>query len=107
MTVQTKLDVALLVSKTLRRRLLQASGILVLLALVFVGLLFVVAEPVVKSGPGWLLYFLVGVPILSILGAVCAFVYWLVTVIQAAILGTAVDDVIEEAERRGLIDRDE
>lgn len=104
---QSKYDLALLVSKRLRRRLLKFSGILVLPAVSFVGILLVIPDHALSSGPVWLIYFVFAVPVLSVLGAVYTFVYWLVTIVQAAILGTAVDDVIDEAERRGLIDRDD
>lgn len=78
-----------------------------LVAVAFVGSLFVIPDHVFKSGPAWLIYFFFAVPLLSILGVVYTFVYWLITIVHAAILGTAVDDMIDKAERRGLIDRHE
>jgi hypothetical protein len=50
--------------------------------------------------------FLVGVPTLSIAGAAFGFAAWVGISIRAAVFGTAVDVVLDEAARRGLIDRD-
>ena len=100
-------ELALLVSKRLRRQLLKASGFLVLTAVVFTVICFVMPQPLWASVPVGPRYFLVGVPILSIAGAAFGFAAWVGISIRAAIFGIAADDVLSEATRRGLIDRDE
>ena len=96
-------ELALLVSKRLRRRLLKASGILALVAIGFTIICLEVPPSMWISAPVGFRYLLVGVPILSIAGAAFGFASWVGISIRAAILGTAVDDVLDEAARRGLI----
>jgi hypothetical protein len=100
-------ELALLVSKRLRRRLLKASGILALVGVGFTIICLAVPRSMWSSAPIQVSYFFVGVAILSIAGAAFGFATWAGISIRAAILGTAVDEVLDQAARRGLIDRDE
>ena len=98
---------ALLVSKRLRRKLLKASGILALVAIGFTLICLAVPQPIWISAPNGLRLFLVFGLVLSAAGAAFGSAAWLGISIRAAIFGTAAEDLLDEATRRGLIGRDE
>ena len=99
-------ELALLVSRRLRRRLLKASGVSALVAVGFMAVCLAVTQSAWSSAPDGLRFFLVGVPTLSIAGAAFGSAAWAGISIRAAIFGAAVDDVLNEAVRRGLADKD-
>lgn len=100
-------ELALLVSKRLRRRLLKASGILALVGFVSAIVYLAIPSPMWASTPHGLRFVFVGVLVLSLAGSAFGFAAWVGTSIRAAIFGIAAEDVLDEAARRGLIDRDE
>lgn len=98
-------EIALLVSKRLRRTLLKGCGALAIVAIVFILVDVAIPRSSWASMPDGSRYILVFVPILSLFGACVGFASWIGISIRAAIYDVAVDDVVEEAARRGLVDR--
>ena len=100
-------EIALLVSKRLRRTLLKGCGVLAIVAIVSIIIDLDVPRSAWASMPDIVRYILVFVPILSLFGACVGFAYWVGISIRAAIYGVAADDVLDAAARRGLIRPDD
>lgn len=100
-------ELALLVSKRLRRRLLKGSGILALVGFVFTIVYLAIPSPMWASTPHAVRFVFIGVLVLSLAGSAFGFASWVGISIRASVLGTAAEDLLDEATRRGLIDRDD
>ena len=88
-------ELALLVSKRLRWRLLKASAFLALVAIGFSVIYLAAPRSMWVSVPVWLRYFLVGVPIPSIAGGAFGFAARAGISIRAAVFAIAAEDVLE------------
>jgi hypothetical protein len=100
-------ELALLASKRLRTKLLKVCGVLLFIGLAFSVIVLTMPAETRAYMPASVGIFFYLMTVLPLFGAVLGFATWVGITIRAAIFGVAVDDVIEQAQRKGLLQRDD